>query len=273
MVDDDEPRNPNPLQARADARRHLLGLRDPVEIVRRAIEDPSYFEDAVAALAHCEPNALAARTLVDAHDANEVPSWLVACLLGHVGHRDGYSRVIDILRRGDRSLSESYAAEAAVRIADTSIAGVDVQADLEDVIDSIEDGTTRKAAAWALGALGTARAIAFLTAAPARGRLHARTVAKVLSRAAVDPEIMLDATRSSHPDTRRWPAMLIAERVRRRGDLDSAGPARAPLENQELRRCAQSPSLRAALGEQLAKGEDTVWSADAKLVRAWLDAG
>ncbi len=230
--------------------------RDPVAIVRVAIADHRRFKDAARALADCEPSAPAAEVLIEAHDAGKAPAWLVACLLGHVRHRAGMPRVLEILRGGHRSLSEDYAASAA-----RQIAGDDARADLEAVIDTVDDGTVRKAAAWALGALTPPASITFLSAAIARRRLHARTVAEILVPVSVEPDTLIAAMRSDDGETRRWPAMLLARRLR---SPEAHGA--------ELARCAQSAPLREQLARLLAEGEPTIWDEDARWIERWLGA-
>jgi hypothetical protein len=242
VVDESERSERVRMAQQSEAKRHLLALRDPVAIVGIALADHARFKDATLALSRCDPCPRAARALIDAHDAGEAPSWLVACLLGYVRHPSGYPRVMEILRRGDRFLSESHAAEAALRIA-----GADAQPELEDVIDTVEDGMARKAAALVLARMGTS-AIGFLAAAPARGRLPALTVGYALAPVAVEPETLAGALRSADRETRRWPAMMMAVRLR-------APQSHAP----ELGRCARSPSLRAALAVVIAEGEETAW--------------
>lgn len=240
----------------ARARRRLRRSRDPVTIVRTALAEHWLFKDATHALSRCEPSAAAAEALLEAHDTAQAPSWLVACLLGFVRHPSGYPRVLEILARGDRFLSEDYAASAAVQIA-----GAQAQTDLERVIDTVENGAVRKAAASAIGSIGTPEAIGLLVAALARGRLRALTVARALSTTPVEPETLIDALRSTHREVRRWPAMLMAERLRT-----------PRLHEVELRRCAASLPLCAALTSLLEEDTELVWPGDAARIRTWLES-
>ncbi|AKF04268.1 hypothetical protein DB32_001417 [Sandaracinus amylolyticus] len=178
-------------------------------------------------------------------------------MLGHVRHRVGYAKVMEILRRGDALLSESYAAGSAVLIA-----GAAAERDLMEVVDAVEDGYARRAAAHALGTIGTASAIAFLAGAPARGRLSCASVAHALVTAPVEARTILEAMRSPDLETRRWPPMLIAERLRSATRGDAARPA-----------VPDDPELRNALAAMLKEGvgaEGVVWRADALVIRDWL---
>ncbi|UJR83148.1 Hypothetical protein I5071_52140 [Sandaracinus amylolyticus] len=211
----------------------------------------------VARLDECEPDEHAARVVIDAHDRGEAPSWLAAVLLGRVRHRTGYAKSIEILRRCDRLLSEDYAAVAAVRIA-----GADAERDLVDVVNTMEDGNARKAAASGLGMIGTASAIAFLAGAPARSRLRGASVAHALAGAAVETRTMLEALRSPDLETRRWPPMLIAGRLRSAAGEENLLPA-----------VPDEPELRAALAaliEERVGAEGVLWRADADVIRDWL---
>ncbi|WP_236515427.1 hypothetical protein [Sandaracinus amylolyticus] len=237
--------------------RRIRELRDPIALVREALADSRVFKFVVASLDECEPNEHAARLVVEAHDRGEAPSWLAAALLGHVRHRVGYAKVMEILRRGDALLSESYAAGSAALIA-----GAAAERDLMEVVDTVEDGYARRAAAHALGTIGTVTAIAFLAGAPARGRLRCASVAHALATAPVETRTMLEAMRSPDLETRRWPPMLIAQRLRSAAREDAARPA-----------VPDDPELRNALASVLEEGvgaEGVVWRADAQVIRDWL---
>ncbi len=232
--------------------------RDPSIIVRAALSDHMAFKDAALSLAACEPNADAARALVDAHDRGEAESWLVACLLGHVRHPAGYAKLIEILDRADRS-SATHAARGLVMIA-----GADAEPDLARAIDTHGDEEVRAAVALALANLGTPSALAFLLAAPARGRLEGRTLGRALVHVHVQPEAMIAALRSDDRETKRWPTVTIAKRIARR-DRDRCA--------RELAVAFASTELRAALRAVLDEPGDLVWHTHATAIRAWLDSG
>ena len=234
----------------------VRAMRDPVAIVEQAIERPMYFMASVDALRHCEPDSTAARTLVNAHERSEAPSWLVACLLGCNRHPDGYSRALAILCAGDGLLSESYASHALV-----SIRGERALPDLVAALESSEDGNVRKAAASALGRLGSTRAIDALRAAVLSRRLRGRTVGAALTRFAVPPETLVNDLRSQDRETRRWPAVLIDQRIGRLDD-DSV--------SSHLADCGRCGALRSALATLLDTGDDAVLPGEARRIRAWL---
>lgn len=232
--------------------------RDPSILVRTALSERMTFKDAVLSLDECEPDAEAARVLVDAHDRGQAEPWLVACLLGHVRHRVGYAKLIEILGRADRT-SATHAAHGLVLIA-----RADAEPDLARAIDTHGDEEVRGAVALTLADLGTPSALAFLVAAPARGRLEGRTLGRALARVHVEPETMIAALRSADAETKRWPTVTIAKRL---GWRDREPYAR------ELGLCFASAELRAALATVLDEPGNVVWHTHAKAIRAWLAAG
>ena len=73
---------------------------------------------------------------------------------------------------------------------------------------------------------------------------------------------MIEAIRSPDLETRRWPPMLIAERLRSAARGDAACPG-----------VPDDPELRSALASLLEEGvsaEGAVWRADAQVIRDWL---
>lgn len=239
--------------------RVIMAMRDPVAVVNIALGRHAVFKACATALEECPPDAGAARVLVEAHDRGAAPSWLVACLLGFNGHRDGYAKTLAILEAGDRLLSESYAASALVRIG-----GADALRDLVRVIDTTNDSRVRVAAAHAIAKLGSKDAIDVLRDAIARGRLRGRTMGGALARTAVPVETLLEDLRSPHRELRRWPAYVIHDRIR----FSPQDARLVPL----LATCAASGELRAALRAVIDEPDERVFESNARRMRAWLDS-
>ena len=233
----------------------MEGLRDSVEIVRAGVGSLAELKVAVVALETRAPSEQATALLVDLHARGERPAHQIAWLLGAVGHPSGYATALAILRAGHSAGAEAMRA----------IAGASAQRYLIATINDIDSIGVRNAAAETLAKIATPSAIAFLVSATETGRLRAHVVAQALYTRPMDTTLMTDSLRSAVQETRRWPPIAIANGYRR--------AARAsPLVSNALPSWSvpADGAFLAALDAVLAEGEPTVWSADAKAVRAWL---
>src|SRR3712207_3109990 len=86
------------------------------ELVAHAAAAPWIFKDVSAELEKRPPDAPAAHHLIAAFQSGQAPAWLVAVLLGRVGHEVGYATAREILLSAPGSFAENYAGAALARI-------------------------------------------------------------------------------------------------------------------------------------------------------------
>lgn len=236
---------------------HLDALNDSVDIARAGVRSVADLKVAVVALEKRPPSEEAAALLVDLYKRGERPPHEIAWLLGGARHPGGYATALEILRAG-----HSAGADAMHRIA-----GAGAQSDLIAIVNEVDEIAVRRAAAVALAKIATPSAIEFLVSATGTGRLRAHVVATQLYTLPMDITLMTESLRSDVRETRRWPPIAIANR---HGRATPRAHRTAPLNTLAPWSVPNDERFLMALEAVLAEGEPTVWSADAKAVRAWL---
>ena len=194
--------------------------RYTVGLVRRAVEEGGgFWKEAGRQLALYDPCVETAGELVASYRSGESPGYLVAYLLGQVGHVSGYETAREILEAGEQQLSEDYAARAMARIDPERATG-----DLMAILKRTDSGAVRRAAAAGLGTVGDAAAKRALVAAVGDGLLFEESVARELETIGV-AEDELVAWLRAEPPLARVAVQILANRARR--DPRPLAPSRA----------------------------------------------
>lgn len=162
------------------ALRERAATMSATEFVEAAFDDGNVFKFAAKELdgrAGAPPDRAAAERVVRAYEEGAAPEWMVAALLGRVGHEAGYPTVLAIARKGDNG----YVEEALTRLA-----GPGTAEDMLALLRGGESPEARALAARVLGAIGARAAIAEVVAAWRAGRIGTKPARGALVGLAVD---------------------------------------------------------------------------------------
>jgi len=173
----------------------------------------------VLALQGRPPDAASARAVILAFERGACEDWKAACLLGAIGHPDGYATALAILRSGDSTRASVYAGPAL-----TKMWGAAAFADLAAILgDPAFDRRIHEGAAYGLAELADPRAVDVLMAAVDAKRVRMSTAGSVMSERPLAPTLLLGWLRGGR-SARRTVAMW-ALFYRSASDTERAIPA------------------------------------------------
>ena len=119
--------------------------QDSVDLIDWLLKNPSDFRKLGVVLEGKPPEKQAAIKLISAFNQKYCEPWLVAFVLGCIGHRIGYETVKNILLSHAGQSSERYAGAAM-----TKILGIAAYSDLRQVVFSDRPYKVREGAAYGL---------------------------------------------------------------------------------------------------------------------------
>src|SRR6185436_3410929 len=132
-----------------------------LQLVEDVLQDRLMWKRGVLALQGRPPDAASARAVILAFERGACEDWKAACLLGAIGHPDGYATALAILRSGDSTRASVYAGPAL-----TKMWGAAAFADLAAILgDPAFDRRIHEGAAYGLAELADPRAVDVLMAA------------------------------------------------------------------------------------------------------------
>lgn len=214
------------------------------ELVATALVDHAMFKHVAAELERRVPDADAAGALIDAYRVGAAPPWLVAHLLGCIGHEVGYALVREILLSAPGTLAESYAGPALAKIR-----GEHALSDLCALLRDAPEQASREGAACGLARLRSPIAEAALLEAASAGRVRWLIAANVLAGIPIAPSRLRDLLRSGEVEHLRlateivWVALGHAESGRSTWVYDVAAEV-GPLVREALANPALSMAPR-----------------------------
>ena len=203
------------------------------------------------------PDAEAATLLIRAYAEGTAPSWLVAILLGRVGHASGYPTALAILRAPSTGTAEECVCEAIARMVGGRCAD-----DLLPWLRGDESAAVRNRAARTLALAGVREALPAISDAATRERIGLRTARSALVTLDVDDEVVAGWLRSERTIEMTLGCQVVLkrlERARMKRPVRAPGKWLAPL----LRAALDRPELvslryeREVLGEWAAGGADS----------------
>lgn len=219
------------------------------KLVAAALANHAGFKHVAEELERRAPDADAAKALVDAHHAGTAPSWLVAHLLGCIGHEIGYAVVREILLSAPGMLAESYAGPALAKIR-----GERALPDLCVLLRDAPKQVSREGAAYGLARFRSTRAEIAVIEAATTGQIRWFTAANILARIPMALPRLVELFRSGDVAQLRlateiFSATLLDPRSGESRWADDAAAAleplvRAALANPEL---SMAPRKRAQL--------------------------
>ncbi len=216
-----------------------LGAKSDFEIAEAAIADRLLFKFASRELANRNPDQAAALRLVAAYERGEAEPWVVAHLLGQVGHRCGYQTVKDILITHHDRGAGSYAGPAMARIA-----GREALEDLRHLMFEAKHARVRRGAGHGLATFRDSMLIPDFVRALLQGRLPISDVTSHVIEANPGDETLLAWLEADEPRLCRLAGKVIAELMSSQSEPDpgSAVVRRA----REIARQANNPFTRYA---------------------------
>ncbi|WP_437607670.1 hypothetical protein WMF20_43370 [Sorangium sp. So ce834] len=185
------------------------------KLVAAALADHARFKHVAAELGRRAPDADAAGALVDAYRAGEAPPWLVAHLLGCIGHEVGYALVREILLSAPGMLAESYAGPALAKIL-----GEHALSDLCMLLRDAPKQASREGAAYGLARFRSPSAEAALLEAASAGRIRWHVAANVLADIPIAPSRLCELFRSGGIERLRLATEVVSAALR---DADGGG--------------------------------------------------
>ena len=177
---------------------------DAVALVDAAIEDCMTFKEVGRRLEGMEPNEQASRHLIAAYDRQCCEPWLIAFLLGCVGHPAGYNTAKDILLSNARGSRESYAGVAMARIL-----GIAAYGDLRQILFGGYPQRIRKGAAYGMVATGSSQLLDDLVTAFNEARLPRYDVSWRAATCNPTDEWLLDLIGSNDPQHRQLACAIV----------------------------------------------------------------
>lgn len=226
-------------------------------LAQRAIDREDRFKDVVGEFErrrHLPPDESAAAAVVSAYAAGRAPPWLAAVLIGAIRHPVGYPTVLSIIRDNHRSLAESYAPAAIVKIVGRG-RHPDCLDDLIALLRDAPETQVRCTAARTLGLLGAHDAIPALFDALRGERIVWRAARFALTQMPVDDDALAVWLRGDAVE-RRAACEVVVDQLdaTRRG---APGP---------------SPSLRPLVLRAIDQGTAVLLTGENEDLRAWAAA-
>jgi len=189
-----------------------------LQIVDQVIAGSPDWKRPVRALEQLPPDAASVRIVIDALERRVCESWLAACLLGAIGHPDGYATALALLRSRSDVNAKAYAGPALTRMRGDA-ALPDLAAVLED---ASFDRKTHEGAAYGLGAISDPHALDVLVAALDAEHIRMGTAGFVLNERPFAPALLLEWLRGDQPRRRTTAAWALFYRTA--NAVDSAIP-------------------------------------------------
>ncbi len=194
----------------------LVG-RSLEELVRRALKGD--FKTVGRELARRGPSVEAVDVLVKALRARSAQPWLIAHLLGRVGHEAGYDAVCDIIMDPDLTYADGYAGAALVRI--------DAKKASADLIRMLSEAPTcegREDAAWGLSALQWRVGRSVMLDAALKGRVSRKFAAVMLVDLGVEPATVIEWFSSQEVGTVSLALEVVCHGARQPNDTRQGRP-------------------------------------------------
>lgn len=156
------------------------------------------------------PDPEAAALLVRAHEEGTAPPWLVAILLGAVGHASGYPTALAILAASSNGNEGAYVSEAIVRMVGGRCAD-----DLLPCLGDDESAAVRNLAARTLALAGVREALPAICDAATRERIGIRRARSALVTLDVDDEVVAGWLRSEQKTEITLGCQVVLKRLER----------------------------------------------------------
>jgi len=156
-----------------------------LSIVNEVLANQASFKPAARDLEKLAPDSPATHALIDAFRDGRAPAWMVAHLLGCIGHDEGCPVVREILVSAPGSLAESYAGVALAKMRGNR--AID---DLTTLLTEAPHKASREGAAYGLQHLGGPAAVRAIAAAGRDGHIQPKVAASILGALSSSSELL-----------------------------------------------------------------------------------